>query len=400
MTASSPFSEFPVPDPDALAHSERLAGRIRRLIEQDGGSIGFEAFMEAALYEPGLGYYSAGARNFGAAGDFVTAPEMGPWFARCIARHLEHVASRTGVHQVIEVGAGSGRMAADLLSAATVEQPDSWLGRYAILERSADLRARQKATITAAVGEAACAAKVTWLDAWPSAGSEALVIANELLDALPATAFTITAEGVRERRVTWRDDRFQWTEAEPSEALVRAWEQLDAEVTRALSPGYCSEINLRAGAWLGSVGEWLGRGAVLLFDYGYPRAEYYHPQRTDGTLQCHYRHRAHADPFLWPGLQDISVHVDFTAVAEAALGSGFELAGFTSQSAFLIDTGLLDIAAALEPGSREQVAMAGQLKRLMLPGEMGDAVKVMALSKGEWPAPAPGFREIDFRPRL
>ena len=394
------LSAVPRPGPDALAHSAELTALVHAEIERAGGCIGFERFMELVLYRPGLGYYSAGARKFGAAGDFVTAPEISSLFARCVARQVHELLSLTGTSEVLEVGAGSGRLAADILQALkAIPTVSTWLPlRYSILERSADLRERQRETLRRALGAAEMGEWVTWRDALPARGFEGVVLANELLDALPAALFEWGPHGFRERVVTGSDG-LRWATRQPDAQLAEALERRLRDHRRAMSDGYQSELGRGASDWTGEMAGRLSKGAMLLIDYGYPAAEYYHPQRVGGTLRCHYRHLAHEDPFLWPGLQDISVHVDFSAIAAAGTQAGLELAGFSTQGSFLLGTGLLELAAERTPGTRDFAAMTHEIKRLTLPGEMGDAVKVLAFTVGELP-PLTGFRERDLRGRL
>lgn len=390
--------EMPEPGAGALAHSEALLTSIRTAIEAAGGQISFERYMELTLYQPGLGYYSAGATKFGQSGDFVTAPEISPLFGHCIARQVAQVMQGLNDACVLEVGAGSGRLAVDVLqglNSAGAPLPE----RYQILERSADLRARQQRHVHNSLTDEGLSHRVCWIDELPAHFS-GVILANELLDALPAAVFEISSGGLCERHVAW-DDGLCWATAPASALLQDGVDAVTASLPDALPTGYRSEYGFAVRAWVADLAHRLDAGLMLLIDYGYPRREYYHPQRGEGTLRCHYRHRAHDDPLIWPGLQDISVHVDFTAVAEAGAAEGLKVAGFTSQAGFLLATGLLDAAqgAAAQPGSRDYVALAHQIKRLTLPGEMGEAIKVIGLVRGEL-APLIGFAEMDYLHRL
>jgi SAM-dependent MidA family methyltransferase len=389
---SSGSLSLPAPDAQAGAHCERVTAHIRAHIERCGGAIPFARYMELALYAPGLGYYSAGSRKLGAEGDFVTAPELSPLFGVCVARQVAQVLEVLGGGEVLEVGAGSGAMAAALMAElAGLGAP--W-ERYLILERSAEMRARQQACLAQWTG------RVAWLDDLPDSGFRGVVLANELLDALPAVRFQASPEGVREWYVTWAHGRFGWALGEPEHPqLSEAVRAIEAALARPLAPGYASEVGLAARAWVHEAARRIERGLLLLIDYGYPRAEYYHPQRSAGTLTCFYRHRAHSDPLILAGIQDMSVHVDFTAVAEAATAAGLSLAGFTNQADFLLATGLLERLAGLAPESPEYRALTGQIKRLALPNAMGELVKVMALARA-CEAPLLGFVERDLRGRL
>ena len=388
-------AELPPPSPEAQAHSARLRELIAAEIAAAGGAISFARYMELALYAPGLGYYSAGAQKFGAAGDFITAPELSPLFARCLARQCAQVLRGLGRGDVLEVGAGSGALAADLLSA--LAELDCLPGRYFILERSADLRARQQVLLRERAPQ--WAARVVWLEQLPAAPFHGVVLANELLDALPVHLFTLDEAGPRELCVGLDDRAFAWRTAPLSDSNLLARIELirQTQGEDALPMAYTSEINLAAEAWLRSVAEVLAAGVVLLIDYGFPRREYYHPQRASGTLMCHYRHRAHADPLILPGLQDITAHVDFTALAEAALECGLSVAGYTTQAAFLLAAGITEqLAAAAE---QDQLQLAQHVKKLTLPHEMGELFKVMALSRGV-DEPLLGFAWRDLRAKL
>jgi SAM-dependent MidA family methyltransferase len=385
------------PDPHALppataeeqAHSVRLQHRLREEIAARGGSLSFARFMELALYAPGLGYYAAGQHKFGALGDFITAPEMGSLFARCLARPCRSILAQLGGGDILETGAGSGALAADLL--LELEALDRLPERYLILELSNELRDRQAETLRRKAPH--LLKHIRWLDTLPG-GFRGVVLANELLDAMPVERFRITQDGVRQFHVAWQNDRFCWQENPADESIRQRIEAL------ALPPGYTSEINLQAEAWVRSVADVLKQGAMLLVDYGFPRAEFYHPQRSDGTLMCHYRHRAHDDPLTLVGLQDITAHVDFTAIAEAGTGTGLSLLGYTSQAAFLIGCGLEQLMSASDPeDTRAHFGLTQQVKKLTSPHEMGELYKVIALGRGIQ-EPFPGFEVHDRRGRL
>ena len=381
---------LPAPSAAEQAHSAVLTEYIRREIDAHGGAIDFSRFMELALYAPGLGYYSAGRQKFGAAGDFVTAPELGSLFARCLAQPCAQILVALGDTDILEAGAGSGALAADLLH--ELEALNSLPRNYLILELSAELRARQTQTLKLKVPH--LFDRVHWLDTLPAKGFRGIVFGNELLDAMPVERFRMTAAGLQQLQVGWKEDRFVWRERSADAALQRRIGAL------CLPEHYTSEINFYAEAWVGSVADRLAEGVVLLVDYGFPRAEFYHPQRAGGTLMCHYRHRAHADPLIGVGLQDITAHVDFTAIAEAGCAAGLELLGYTSQASFLLDCDLEKIMSASDPNDvRAHLALTQQIKKLTLPQEMGELVKVMALGRG-LDMPLAGFRRQDRRTRL
>lgn len=349
--------------------------------------------MDTALYAPGLGYYSAGAQKLGPDGDFTTAPEVSPLFGRCLARQWAQL-HEAGLQQVLELGAGSGRLAADFL----VES--SKLGvlpaRYCILEVSAELRQRQQSLLEALVPT--FIERIDWLDTVPQAFA-GLVLANEVLDALPVTRFRRTGEAVEELTVVTADARFAWGNRVAPPALADAVIAVEHALGRQLHDGFVSDVNLRVGPWLASLAEALQRGAILLTDYGMTRAEYYAPERDGGTLRCHYRHRAHDDPFVWPGLQDITAQVDFSAVAEAGVAAGLALAGYTTQAHLMVGCGIDELLAEPVADERSQWIRSQQAQRLMLPGEMGERFKAIGFTRGLEPS-LRAFSVRDFSDRL
>lgn len=390
-TTVPPDAGLPVPEADAQAHSSRLVERIRAELEAAGGWLAFDRFMELALYSPGLGYYSAGSLKLGEGGDFVTAPELSPLFGRCVARQCAEVLDRLGGGGILEYGAGSGVLAAGVLQ--ELEALGRLPERYRIVELSADLRQRQRETLRQRLPH--LLARVEWLDA-PPEGMTGVVLANEVLDAMPVHRFRVEEDSPRELGVVWRGGGFAWEPAAPaSERFAREAARLQQQY--ALHPGYESELGLRAGDWVRDLSGVLARGVALLIDYGFPASEFYHPQRDTGTLMCHYRHHAHGDPLVLVGLQDITAHVDFSALAEAAADAGLEVAGFATQADFLLGNGLTELASADDP--REQLERANQVKRLVLPGEMGELFKVLAVGR-EVPTPLRGFSVRDERRRL
>ncbi len=372
----APNSELPSPTAEEIAHSGRLTERIRDAIERSKGWLSFERFMEMALYEPGLGYYSAGARKLGADGDFVTAPEISPLFSRCVARQCAQVLREIG-GDVLELGAGSGVMAADILS--ELKALEQLPARYLILEVSADLRERQRATLQSRVPQ--LMDRVQWLEALPQE-LVGVVIANEVLDALPVQRFAIRGKDVNAIGVTWQFGKLELSEVRADAVLTQAVRELERELGRALPDGYSSEINLRLRPWLAGIAHAVKQGALLFIDYGLPRAHYYSEERTRGTLLCHYRHRFHEDTVAHIGLQDIGAWVDFTAVAESAVENDCSVLGYTTQAHFLIGCGierLLADMAQQELPSRLQIGRQAMV--LTLPGEMGERFKAIALGK-------------------
>jgi SAM-dependent MidA family methyltransferase len=333
--------------------------------------------------------------KLGPAGDFVTAPEVSPLFGRCVARQCAEVLGPLDHGEVLELGAGTGALAAEVL--ATLEGLGRLPAQYSILEVSGDLAARQAETLGRRVPH--LAGRVRWLDRWPQRPIAGVVLANEVLDAVPFHRVRRDAAGFAELYVTLADGRLAWQAGPPSsEAVAQALAELETDLGEALPVGVQTEIAPERDAWVRSIADVLGRGLALVVDYGFPRREYYHPQRADGTLMCHYRQRAHGDPLALPGLQDVTAHVDFTAAARAAAGAGLRVAGFVSQADFLLAMGVLDEVAAAA-SEWEQVTRAGELRRLTLPGQMGEAFKVLGLTRGLG-ADLRGFALRDRRHRL
>jgi SAM-dependent MidA family methyltransferase len=405
-------TDLPEPDAAARAHSERLTAHIRAAIAASGGRIAFSRYMDLALYAPGLGYYAGGATKLGLAGDFMTAPEMTPLFAQALAMQVAAIIDATRDREIVELGAGSGRLAADLLRALATRSASP--SRYTILEVSPDLAERQRETVERRAPEHV--ARVRWIGALPDRIDGAL-IANEVLDAVPCTLLIRQAGQWRERGVGWQTARevagqtAAETAREPAGdgATGRfAWSDAPAAARDAtlaasrfpLEGDYVSEINPAAEALVEDIGRRMTGGAALFIDYGFPAAEYYHPQRSRGTLMCHYRHRAHADPFAWPGLTDITAHVDFTAMAEAGERAGLDVAGFTALAPFLIGCGVLDaLAATGTPESVPYIRAAADVQKLLAPSEMGELFKVLALARSKGIAWR-GFDVVDRRHRL
>ena len=421
---TSPDTSLPIPDPDAAQHSARLVDAIRCDIEANGGWISFARYMELALYAPGLGYYTAGAHKFGEAGDFITAPELSPLFGRTLTRQVAEIMANSTPH-ILELGAGSGKLAADMLD--ELEQLDSLPESYSILEVSADLRERQRELIQQRLPH--LFDRVCWLDALPDTLSGAFV-ANEVLDALPVHLVHWHAlnghgknvipddktgharslspplslnegEGAREslreiiiseRGVAFGESGFIWQErAILDDELLKAAGQIKTP------DDYVSEICLATRGLINSLASRLTQGAMLFIDYGFGAREYYHPQRAQGTLMCHYRHHAHDDPFFLPGLQDITAHVNFTDVAECGIDAGMELLGYTNHAFFLINNKITDILKTTSPENlHEYLPLSAQLQKLTSPAEMGELFKVIALGKN-LEQPLSGFTQGSLR---
>jgi SAM-dependent MidA family methyltransferase len=388
---------LPEPPPELKSISKALSGLVRDEIGRNG-PIPFSRYMELALYEPGLGYYSAGLRKFGAEGDFVTAPQLGDVFARCLAGQIRQVADTLGGYEIIEAGAGTGALAADLLAA--LEDTHAPL-RYRILERSAHLRQVQRETLTSRVPQ--WLDRVAWLDEPPQEPWKGLFVANEVLDALTVERFVVSADGITKLHVEATPEGFDWHEAPCPGELQTRIEQILGDLDQRPAAGYRSEFNPHLTAWLDAVTRSLQKGLALFIDYGYTRRDYYSPLRRDGTLICHYRHRAHSDPFCWPGLTDISASVDFTALAEAADDCNLDVCGYTTQAMFLLSTGLDSILREAETlCEADRLALNNQIRRLTLPGEMGERFQLMALARGfdELCGNLQGFTDADMRYRL
>ncbi|MDE2366845.1 MAG: SAM-dependent methyltransferase [Betaproteobacteria bacterium] len=400
-----PLSPLPPPSEAALQHSRRLTGMIRGEIAAAGGWISFERYMRLALYAPGLGYYSGGAAKFGQEGDFVTAPEISPLFGRAVARQAAQVleAGRSG--NILEFGAGTGKLALDLL--LELEKLGSPPDRYFILEVSAELRQRQQNLFERSAPR--LLPRISWLTQLP-ARFDGLILANEVIDAMPVHLVAWRGPDLFECGVVIKDDEFKWSER----PLIKGAEKEGEELFEAacglnpqINPGtenagageysgeYISEISLSARHFMHSLGNMLENGLILLIDYGFGRSEYYHPQRNRGTLMCHYRHRAHDNPFYLPGLQDVTSHVDFTAIGEAAASSGLELMGYTTQAHFLINCGITEILAQTPAENiKDYLPLANQLQKLVSPAEMGELFKVMAFGRNIG-APLTGFTRGD-----
>lgn len=383
--------ELPPPSDVAQQHSENLISLIKNEIEKNSGAISFQRYMELTLYAPGLGYYAAGSAKLGAEGDFITAPEISPLFSQSIANAILPALNDDQI--ILEVGAGRGRMAADIL--LYLKNKNKLPKEYWILELSADLRERQKCTIEENIPE--FIEKVKWLDVLPDKFS-GVVLANELLDAMPVQLFQKKENDINDINVVWNDEHFAFQfKSSFDERLVHRVKNIEDEVGEELTSNYISEINFSAEDWIKSIAENLQQGVIILIDYGFPRHEYYHAQRSQGTLMCHYRHRTHPDAFVYPGLQDITAHVDFTAMADAALESNLKVMGYTNQASFLMGAGILELAGANEESINveQQMEVASQIKKLTLPHEMGELFKVIGFSKNsDVRLPAFEFRDL------
>lgn len=361
---------LPIPNDEAKQLSDQLLSLIKTEI-QHSGPISFSRFMDLALYVPTFGYYRNTLKKFGQAGDFVTAPEISPLFSRCLANQCAEILKITG-GDIVEFGAGSGIMAADILQALSeqTQLPE----HYYILEVSGFLKSLQREMIQKKAPH--CLERVVWLDALPHHPIKGVVLANEVLDAMPVHQF-VCNNGIKECGVTIKDNALAHCILEKENALLHtAIEKYEIN----FSDGYTSEINLHLPGWISALSDFLSRGLVLIMDYGFPRAEYYHPDRSMGTLMAHYQHHAHSDVLLYPGIQDITAHVDFTAVAESAADAGFDIVGFTHQAAFLMNCGLLSLVSE-KTDEQKRFSQNQAILKLTSPSEMGELFKVMGLAK-------------------
>lgn len=369
---------LPLPDAESAAQCARVAEFLRQKIAAAGGKISFAEYMHHALYAPGLGYYSAGATKFGDAGDFITAPETSSLFGHVLARQCASVLVEVESSSILEFGAGSGKLAADILTMLAEMEvlPES----YRILEVSADLRERQQSFLESVIPE--LMERVSWLDRLPDKHS-GVIIANEVLDALPVERFTRSSDGIAQLCVAVEDGSFVSVERTAPGNLAAAVTAIEEELGQELPEGYVSEVCMAAPQWVGDLARVLNRGVAFLFDYGVSRREYYAPERSGGWLRCHFRHHAHNDPFILPGIQDITAWVDFSAAAAAGVAGGLDVAGFVTQAQFLIGGGLDQALADFSKLPIDaQLKLSGQVKLLTLPGEMGENFKCLGLSRG------------------
>ncbi len=390
---------LPPPDADQQAHSARLAAALRDEIHTDG-PMPFSRWMERCLYTPGLGYYSAGSTKFGAAGDFITAPELGPLFAQCVATSVLPVfAALEGRRCFLELGAGSGAFAEAALTELALQ--DSVPDEYAILEPSADLRERQRDRLRDALpGD--LFSIVTWLDRPPAQNWQGVLFANEVIDALPVTRFAIRDGVVVEEHVALDGEQFEIRDIEASEHLIAAVRTLEQRLGRDLVDGYRSEILIQLPSWIATVTDTLEHGVALFSDYGHSRDDYYASERSSGTLQCHFQHRVHDDALALPGLQDITASVDFSDVADAAVEAGLRVLGYASQARFLLGNGLADLHQrhAQDADANQLYELSRQIKRLTLPDQMGERFQALLLGRNIDAALLPAWLDIDRSARL
>ena len=387
---------MPNPDPEAKLHSQKLSKYIKKLIDEKSGSIGFDEYMNLALYQPDLGYYSSGNQIFGAKGDFVTAPQISTLFSKCLAFQCIQILKDFENPSILEIGAGTGIMAKDLL--LNLEKSNSLPKKYFIYEISADLKFRQQNLLKQSIPQ--YIENIIWLDKLPKRKFNGLIIANEVLDALPVKRFKKESNIFKEVKVTFIDNNFHWINVTACDELTNFLEKIENKLSRTFFVDYCSEINVNLKIWLDSVQSVIEKGVILFIDYGYSISDYYHPEKFDGNLLCHYRHHAHNDPFFYPGLQDITTSVDFTSVAECAEKIGLNVNGYTNQTYFLFGCGLENLVPNMDLLSiKSQTEISKELRSLIMPDEMGERFKFMALTK-EYNKDLIGFSKMNQRNQL
>lgn len=387
--------ELPTPDSTALAYSKELLAQICAYIQKNG-PISFADYMQMALYQPKLGYYSGGSRKFGASGDFITAPEISPLFSQTLARFCQQILTMLPQSAILEFGAGSGVMASEILK--QLKLVDALPSHYFILELSADLKDRQQNLLRQQHPD--YFSNIIWLDQLPQQPFNGVILANEVLDAMPIQRFCYEDNQFFEYFVDCQQNELQWLK-KPLQGNSLFLQQLQLLQKNYFNDApYVSEINLWLPQWFKSLYSILESGIALLIDYGFSRAEYYHPQRNEGTLMCHYRHRSHDNPLILTGIQDITAHVDFTWAAECAHDAGFTIAGFNTQANFLLECGIEDFFNQVSPENTvQQLKLSQQMQLLLFPHEMGELFKTLALSKN-WNGTLLGFGKTDLRHRL
>ena len=379
-----PTATLPGPDKLSAEHSTRVHAHILQQIEESGGQLSFAEFMHEALYAPGLGYYSAGSTKFGADGDFITAPEISPVFGRVLARQCAEVLADIEGGEIIEFGAGSGKLAVDLLSA--LDKLNALPTTYGILEVSPELAERQKKRLKEELPH--LLDQVQWLSDLPR-DFNGVIVANEVLDALPIERFVRRASGVYQLCVSTDCGELVWTETIAPARLAAAVASIEADIGQALPEGFTSEVSLANTSWIADLAGCVQRGAVFLFDYGISRREYYALDRAEGWLRCHFRHHAHNDPLIYPGIQDITTWVDFSSIGHAAVEAGLDILGYQTQSQFLMGGGLeIEMRGFIDLPVARQLELSGQIKTLTLPGEMGENFKCMAVGRGDIVTPS------------
>ncbi len=389
-------SLLPRPDPEARTQSEKLSVYIRDIIDRQEGAIGFDEYMDLVLYHPSLGYYSSDIQKFGAKGDFVTAPQISPFFSKCLASQCRQILGDFKEPSILEIGAGDGIMARDLL--LNLEKHNSLPDKYYILEVSTDLKLRQKQLLKQSIPQ--YMESVIWLNSISEVNFEGLVLANEVLDALPVKRFKKESNSFKEEKVTFRKNNFCWIDADADHELIDNLTRLEKKLLTPFPNSYYSEININLKVWLNSIQSVIKKGVILLIDYGYSMSDYYHYEKSDGNLLCHYRHYVHNNPFFYPGLQDITTCVNFTAVAQYAEEIGLNISGYTNQTYFLFGCGLENLVPEMNLlDSKSQTKVSQELRTLTMPDEMGERFKFIALTK-KYNKKLLGFSKMNQRSQL
>lgn len=378
-------------DPIAQAHSDRLFAVIQQRIADAGGKIPFADYMQLCLHTPGLGYYSAGSQKFGKHGDYTTAPEISPLFSQTLARHIQDIRQQLSEFNLLEFGAGSGKMAADIL--LQLERDKALPDHYYIIEASADLQYRQREYLSSTIPN--LFKKVIWLDQLP-AQFVGVIVANEVCDAMPLHRLHFSQDAWQECHITINNGVLEWVDGPLSNASLKQRTELISQHHDQTE--FFAEVNLAAEGWVASLADCLQQGAIFIIDYGHDRASYYHPERSQGTLMCYVQHHGHDNPLILPGLQDITSHVEFTALAEMALSCGLDVEGFQTQADFLLAGGIIELLAAQSSGdvTLDSFSQTTAIKRLTLPSEMGESFKALTLTKG-LPELLPRLRLADRR---
>tara|TARA_B100001540_G_scaffold161917_1_gene143274 strand:+ start:1484 stop:2662 length:1179 start_codon:yes stop_codon:yes gene_type:complete len=371
-------SSLPIPDPTSQSHSRMLSAYIKDMIEKSGGSIGFDQYMNSVLYQPDLGYYSSNIQKFGFTGDFITAPIVSPLFSKCLAYQCSQVLNEIKDSAILEIGAGNGVMAKDLL--LELQERDSLPNKYYIFEVSLSLEKAQKKLLKKFLPE--YIDNIIWLNTLSKKKFNGLVLANEVLDSLPVKRFKKELNIFKEMKVTFSENRFHWINEIADSNLAEDLKKLESNLPSPFPNDYYSEINIQLKEWINKIQLTIEQGVILFIDYGYSTLDYYHPSRSDGNLLCHYQHHVHNNPFFYPGLQDITTSVNFTAVAQHAEEIGLDVKGYTNQAYFLLGCGIDDLVADDNFSDiQSQIKISQQLKKLIMPEEMGERFKVIALTK-------------------
>ena len=368
--------DLPTPDDASLIHSSIVLEELAKKINTNEGWINFADFMQFILYEPGLGYYSSGTRKLGTGGDFTTAPEISNFFGACLADCMIKILHSCPEQMILEIGAGSGRLAFDILT--RLDKQGFVPNQYYILELSADLKDRQQRLLAKLPNN--LLEKVTWLDSLPENFITGIILGNEVLDAMPCRRFRIQDEEIYEIGISCTNQRLIEQDKLADKIIKDSVHKIEKELNRKFANGFISEIRPDYKHWFTTLSSSLVYGAIIFIDYGCSRGEYYSADRSTGTLVCHYQNTAHYDPLFLPGVQDLSAWVDFSLVADVGLKHGFKVESYTSHRDFLLSAGILKLVDQIsDQNKRFKINQA--VKQLLLPSQMGDTFKFMLLSK-------------------